>query len=105
MDKTWFADLMFQIPAGESEMPSSVTGNYTQIKDPLLIPQQPIHQHGNTLATSHTDAVTTTTSIEQPRLSLPPVASIVDSQTQNIVVQMVRVLYFHSNLIYITWSY
>ena len=57
----------------EGEVPSSVTGNYAQIKDPLLLPQQPLHQHGNTIATSHTSgSVTTTTSLEQPRLSLPP---------------------------------
>ena len=55
----------------EGEVPSSVAGNYAQIKDPLLLPQQPLHQHGNTMATSHTGGnVTTTTSLEQPRLSL-----------------------------------
>ena len=56
----------------EGEVPSSVSGNYTQLKDPLLLPQQPLSHHGNTIATSRTGgSVTTTTSIEQPRLSLP----------------------------------
>ena len=54
----------------EGEVPSSVTGNYTQLKDPLLLPQQPLSHHGNTIATSQ-HSVTTTSTLEQPRLSLP----------------------------------
>ncbi len=73
-------------------MPSSVVANFSQLKDPILLPQQPLHQHGNTLATSHTGSVTTTTSVDQPRLSLPPVTSMnapAPNTSQPIVVHQV----------------